>query len=369
MSARGVTRIGRYWAACPAALWDPSAQPKPHKDGRPRRLKLGHVTRLTEALSTEYLADEHCVAYVVLDPSGSVVPRPPRVDKEGLTELTQRGYRLVFGSRWADIDEPKAPGAAEHAALTDERWTQYQAILSQYDCAYYRTRGGARVVQTLSRLLGPAEYEVCIDRWLGELRALMAPVGSVVVDDQCSDWTRLMRLPKVVREHDDGSHTNWWHTRVYSDRLSAIDPGDCTPPRPTPKPWSPPRIQSAAHRQASGNSRYGAAALRNALARLSSLPAGARHKRIYSTAADIGSLVAGGELPDALDEMLAAISHYDDPLHERACRDGYARGLQSPRSASRQRLDLDALRARWQRPAPMPSADSGMAVDADGEVL
>jgi hypothetical protein len=62
-------------------------------------------------------------------------------------------------------------------------------------CAYFRTRGGVRVIQALTRLLSSADSEVCVRRWLAELGMLLAPLHSVVVDDNCGDWTRLMRLP------------------------------------------------------------------------------------------------------------------------------------------------------------------------------
>ena len=327
---------GKKWASCPAALWDPTARPKPDpKTGRIPKLRFGTTRRLGTTFAHEYYGDCYAVAYIVVNPNGHVVPNSPRLNKPELHELLARGYRLLFSTQWADIDEP------DHRALTDDRWSMYLEVLSKYDCAYYRTRAGARVIRGYTRPLGPAEYEVGLSRWLPELRSLFASVPAVVVDNNCTDWTRFMRVPRCLRD-DDGVITNTWDTNVYTDRLTLADPGDCT--APVKIIIAPPKPIVVGGQ---GDTRYGLKALANACDTIATSQDGARHTLIFRTAAVIGNLVAGGELLEttAQPALEHAIGGLDE--HQRALRDGFAKGLSEPRSAPRRdHFDLHALRQR-----------------------
>lgn len=334
---------GKKWASCPAALWDSTARPKQNDDGYRPKLRFGTSTRLSTAFERKYHGDCYAVAYVVLNPSGTVVLHPPRLNKAELPVLQARGYRLLFVTRWADIDEPKG---VDH--LTDERWALYEEVLRSLDCAYYRTRGGARIVQAFTKPLGPDEYEVSIERWLPELRKAFCQVPSAVIDDSCSDWTRFMRLPRCLRE-DDAEITNTWHTTVYTARLSCFDPGDCAPspqPPPPPKLWVAPTRFTAS----TGTTRYGRPILARFVTELRDAPEGKGNHTLVKAAFTVGRWVGGGEIDfqEALDELQSALDHWTEcPKNYRRILEQRLRmGMEHPRSAPPRILERDALRAR-----------------------
>lgn len=344
-----------WWAACPPALWDPAARPAGPKGSTPGRLRLCKLTLLDEALATEYIWDACALAYIVVAPNGRPVAATPRLNKEGLSEVQARGYRVLCGTRWADIDEP-----GSYDRLTDERWALYQAVLSAPDAPptiHYRTHHGVRLVQLLSRPLTPAEYEVSLSRWLAELRLLFAAVPGAYVDQSCKDWTRLMRLPRVVREKD-GSPLNLWHTEVHRTGDPVVDPGDCTPPvKLVVQVMQPVSI----HKDSDGDTRYGLSALRRVCQSLGHAQLGQNHSQIYKEGCGMGSLVAGGELQELTARHALCEAIAQCPEHERALWDGFERGLLEPRSAPR-RPEFDA--AAWR--AKLAQAVERIETDDDG---
>lgn len=303
--------------ACPAALWDADAR---------QLAALGDTRRLSTALTMgEACSDRSLVPYYVLAPplaaSTEIVRRAPRLlkhregDRPGLAEVVARGFRVRFLIRIVDVD------TQPHEPITAAQRAHVAGLLAGYPCIFYFTRRGFRVLQVLSRPLTPAEYEVTTTRWIAELQALLGPQWNV--DDKCRDWTRHFRLAA--------------HGPVTFQQSSPVDPGDCTPP---PKPWKPPVLRRAAP---SGNTRYGQAVLNNALETIQTAPEGDRHTRIFKASAAVGGFVAGGELVECLDDLIAVCPEQ----HERACSDGYARGLTNPKAApQRNQFDLAALRAR-----------------------
>lgn len=308
---------GLVTTACPAALWDPMER---------QLATLGEARRLSVALTMgEACSDRSLVPYYVVAPplaaSTEIVRQVPRLLKHhnegrpGLAEVEAHGFRVRFRIRIVDVD------TVPHLPITDAQRAHVAGKLAAYQCVFYFTRRGLRILQVLSRPLAPAEYEVTTARWIAELQTLLGPAWNV--DDKCRDWTRHFRLPA--------------HGPVVYQQSAPVDPGDCAPP---PKPWKPPVLRSD---NQGGNTRYGQAVLDNALATIRTAPEGDRHLRIYKAAAAVGGFVAGGELGECLEDLLTVCIE----AHERACRDGYARGLANPKAApQRSQFDLAALRTQ-----------------------
>lgn len=330
--------MGRWYSGCPEALWDPTARPGPTPTNPHPPLKWAQTTHISVALTKCYTWDAHSCAYLVVSPQGEVLPKTPRLSKDKLGELQTRGFKVILGSRWADIDEP------QHARLTDERWALYKQVFLDYPCILYRTRGGARIIQLLSRNLTPAEYEVSLRQWVAELSSLTKALGlEVGADPQCLDWTRLMRLPRVIRVDivNGVKVTQSLHdSEVVCNQEAYVDPGDCKPPVKIVLKSSRPVISTAQ------DTRYGLKALREECDSIESAREGHRHKPIYVSGRRIGQLVAGGELIEAT--ATASLEHAIQafPEHQRALWDGYKQGLGEPRS--NRHFDLDALREKFQ---------------------
>lgn len=295
------------------------------------------VMGLGAALRERWVPDQHITTYCVHGPQGAL-DRSPRLRKDLLAAVQGQGYRVLHSVRIADCDMPG------HQRLTSEVLALVPLRLQGYPCGWYPTRGGIRVYQTLQRALSPEEYEISVRRWLPELQAVLG--APLVVDLACQDWTRMFRCPRVVR---DG--VNYWETPIYSEALTPVDPGDCTPPPPPPKVWSPPVI----HRAADQHTRYGAKALHNQCAKLREAKAGEGHLTLTRAAFSIGQLIAGGELQEhgALEDLEGAIQGWDLTPQQFAVRlrtlkdcveAGRKHPLQAPNKSGRP--DLDHLR-KW----------------------
>lgn len=219
---RGLVTFGRYDAACPEWLWDCTAVPPLNKQGEQPPLRLGCLGRHRDVLSRRYKDDRHFCTYMVVGPTGHPVPRHPRIQKCQLELVRARGFQVLHGTRAADVDTPR------HQPITAEQCEAIRAALAFYPCILFFSRAGARVIQPLTRLLTPEQYEGSVTRWLAELQRLLP---GFVVDTTCTDWTRLFRLAHVVR---DGTPTE---CVIYGLDTDCQDPGDTTPlVKPPPIP-------------------------------------------------------------------------------------------------------------------------------------
>lgn len=209
----------RTWASCPEALWDPTARPalSVNKLGEVYQPRLHLLTLATVAamLSTRFTCDMHFVSYIVIDPQGRHLTRFPRLRKEHLGLIRQRGFDVRHCIRFADIDTLK-----DHAAITPEEVESIRSALKGYPGILYFTRGGARLIQLLPKVLTPEQYEVSLHWWLLELRALLP---GFKVDGSCKEWVRLMRCPRVIR----GGVS--YHDTEIEGTFEYVDPGDITP--------------------------------------------------------------------------------------------------------------------------------------------
>lgn len=162
--------------------------------------------RFHDAFRTDWSCDGHFVCY-------SAVGRStwPRYTKPALMSLRQHGIDVQMNLFGFDYDNP---GHAQWTPIEQARFLdRLQLAADQLSLiwdwsVFYFTRGGARLVYVLDQPL-PVDQAEAKHRWL--VQALTA-LG-IVLDPACSDWTRLFRLPRVMR---DGQPT--W-AQSYFDML------------------------------------------------------------------------------------------------------------------------------------------------------
>lgn len=197
--------------------------PRPDSAEPPR---IAYRTRpLIEALMDTWVEDAHLATYHVTRDS-HLLDKSIRFSKQPelrhLERARAKGYAVAHAIRMLDAD------TEGHVPITPAQIAQVAQALRGKPFGWYPTKAGVRLVQLLSRPLSPEEYEHHIMAWLAEVQAL---IPFLHVDLKCREWTRLFRLPRVIR---DGR--NLWDTPVHLANLVPIDPGDCTPPPPRPKP-------------------------------------------------------------------------------------------------------------------------------------
>ena len=175
------------------------------------------VMSLAAALATTWRTDAHLVTYVVRGPDGAPLEHQPRVNKGALDWITGEGFTVSCEALLVDVDNA---GHGEWTNETQEQACERFAMLPGA-VGFYFTRQGARVVQPLARAVPVDEIEPILLAWILELEA-----AGLRPDRACIDWTRLFRLPHVVR---DG--------RPYRSPLVALDRmAPIAPPAPAPAP-------------------------------------------------------------------------------------------------------------------------------------
>lgn len=161
--------------------WPKTAQPKLHA-----RIPLA------QALATQWNCDAHIALYGI---RGMNEPMP-RLGKTALPRLRTMQQEPVLSSFWFDVDNPgHAPWRPEDRERLNAdmakawRWLQRAR-------AIYATKGGYRVVFALP-------YELSVEQWLGYEYALVQALqgcGLPIDLSTTGQWTRLFRLPQVVRD-------------------------------------------------------------------------------------------------------------------------------------------------------------------------
>lgn len=151
----------------------------------PDHREEGEVLSFDKAIGQRFGYDAHLVTYYADD-----VETLPRIKKADARECP---WSLWTDVMLADIDNPGHAPWNEETLATWMRWVGGVRALDT--CGVYATARGWRAVQPLEQRRRPWEMEPMIQAWLEELTA-----GGVAVDMACRDWTRLFRLPHVVRD-------------------------------------------------------------------------------------------------------------------------------------------------------------------------
>lgn len=149
------------------------------------------VHDLDNALRANHDFDAHCVSYV-LRRDGAPPLHQPRVKHSGVDWLESQGFTVNTEFFMADIDHPdrhrawRSPAEAKEAAA--------KVLAANPKTGVYATSRGLRVVQPITRPIDVRDASPAILAWLMQLD----PCG-LKLDLSAKDWTRLFRLPNVVR--------------------------------------------------------------------------------------------------------------------------------------------------------------------------
>ena len=159
---------------------------------------LAKLIPFEEALIQEHHNDAHAVMYVVSDPEGNVC-EAPRIKKALVADIFEKGFTVYTTFFGVDIDTPgHVPLDVKVLAALEEQVSSAllkDPVLAAFT-AYYTTRAGMRFLYVLEEPLPIIEAEPYL---LALIRAFKV-AGVEISEDQCKDWTRLFRLPRVVRD-------------------------------------------------------------------------------------------------------------------------------------------------------------------------
>jgi len=155
------------------------------KPSNPTPRSAARVMRLRDALTHRFASDAHCVAYVVPDCQSQ-----PRINKPGLA--LWGGETPMVSVFFCDSDNPGKRRWGDELLAQAER--EYRELDVLKTCAIYHTNHGRRFVQPLTRPIPVQDVEPYLQAWLSSLQA-----AGIEVDGKCKDWTRLFRLPYVIR--------------------------------------------------------------------------------------------------------------------------------------------------------------------------
>jgi len=148
--------------------------------------RRGDEIDLLDAWRTGWSGDHHFVAYAA---SGGY-----RAAKATLG--APEGLRPVLTCLVADVDFPGHVRAWDDPEMVEQAVGWIEAAMDAVPgVGVYSTLGGFRLVGVLPEPVPADRADHLIQVWLDRLEAAGVPV-----DRACKDWTRLFRLPRVVRE-------------------------------------------------------------------------------------------------------------------------------------------------------------------------
>lgn len=179
-------------------------------------------TALAVALETEYETDAHAAGYTLGTTGGE--DWTPRMNKDAVrVPAVQAALRMCVG--FIDLDRPNTPGASGHPPWPDTprgtsdahaAVTTLAALFPR--CAVFSTRAGARLVYVLPEPCTVAAYIPYARAVLTQVQAVVAASGLALdVDTTTTQWTRVFRMPKVLRDGVRTSDAPYFAMRVPAD--------------------------------------------------------------------------------------------------------------------------------------------------------
>ena len=170
---------------------------------------------IQDAFDQKHTTDAHFVCYFVEDPDDG--PVGLRLQKEALGPVLKGGGRVMATCLCYDIDNPS------HARWTEETLVHFLELIDRLDSRehvgmwshLYTTQSGARLVYTLSEPLSVMQADLVE----ASLFQLLTDAG-IAPDVACMGWSRLYRLPRVIR---DGKNTETSPYFVEADQDKVLD--------------------------------------------------------------------------------------------------------------------------------------------------
>ncbi len=155
----------------------------------------GASVSLSAAFAAQYPTDAHFSAYAS---EHGVRFNSDVLQPSVVSTLPNGGVAMV--AFVVDIDAPNhAPTEPWRTTERDKLGRVWAAVPGFH---YFETRGGYRLVWRLSELVWIRSYHDA-DVWTARYKAWLAglkTLSGIEGDDACTDWTRLYRLPFVVRD-------------------------------------------------------------------------------------------------------------------------------------------------------------------------
>ncbi len=146
---------------------------------------------LSEALTRAWPTDAHLAAYEPAAIDGVTI----RLASGALAEGIEVRMVMLIG----DVDDPVAHDSK--TAARDEWRAETLPRIEASGLAYYTTNGGYRVLARCDEWLrGPEDHDAWTDHYRGWC-AYLEQTHELTLDPSCADWTRLYRLPNVMREN------------------------------------------------------------------------------------------------------------------------------------------------------------------------
>ncbi len=170
--------------------------PSPEGESFPRRRENASGMSLDAALTKQWPTDAHMAAYEPVVIEGITIRLASGALSEG---IVVRVTALVF-----DVDDPVAHDQKTAARLEwREAERAKQARLAEIAPGFvsYDSKRGYRLIWRLEgvEFTSPDDAELWKDFYTGAVAWLEEHAG-IKADPQCKDWTRLYRLPNVVRD-------------------------------------------------------------------------------------------------------------------------------------------------------------------------
>jgi hypothetical protein len=179
---------------------------------------------ISEAIAREWEHDAHLTMYAACDDQGTAVF--PRINKRGSSfvgDLLAQGGRVACSVLIFDHDLP------EKAEWTEDGLGEFVRFIAESDfhlpTYWYTTLHGSRFVYVLDEPVSHAEAEGLM---LGIMRDALAE--GLELDTACKDWTRLFRLPRVLRDGTRTEDAANFECYEFGETLdpSTIEPGEAT---------------------------------------------------------------------------------------------------------------------------------------------
>jgi P4 family phage/plasmid primase-like protien len=153
------------------------------------------VLPLRDALERRWFTDAHLASYVVHDASGRALRRQVRLVKAELADVRARGLVVLHYVRMADLDT-----IPHDAHLTSRQLDEVVRRAEGEGLALYPTTKGFRVIEVYQDPVTPETHEHHYPAFRARVANMFGPGYHV---DDCRDWTRIFRLPRVTRAHEE----------------------------------------------------------------------------------------------------------------------------------------------------------------------
>lgn len=281
----------------------------PHSPENTRPITPAYaISDLTNALTTTYESDAHCVTHVIRQ-DGAPPLHQPRLTNDGLDWLLSQGFTVNTEFFMADLD---TPGHRPWRSDKEAREAAETVLARNPKTGVYASAKGLRVIQLISRPIDVREAKGAITAWLEQLNPCGLKVGF-----ECADWTRHFRMPHVMRSVEVGGRMvprSFSSPAVLLDRMDWITPSLARSHRARARRSRAISVELAVDVPAA----FSPLVRRVALAiRQSGGFAGERHSLFLALAGALLRRRIPAEYVPSMVADIASLSGAEDPLHHR----------------------------------------------------